>query len=122
VVWIGELYGLKRSAKKNTLDDDGRRQLRQERARPILNRIHAYLRDVIDRVSTHPMSRIDELTPRRWKELRHSRSTQAAGRVRIAMASAELIAQTDTPLVIKRFAGGSPRSLVEVTSQAQRAQ
>ncbi len=30
----------------------------------------AYLRDVIDRVSTHPMSRIDELTPRRWKELR----------------------------------------------------
>ncbi len=30
----------------------------------------AYLRDVIDRVSTHPMSRIDELTPRRWKEFR----------------------------------------------------
>ncbi|RMF00786.1 MAG: IS66 family transposase [Alphaproteobacteria bacterium] len=30
----------------------------------------AYLRDVIDRVSTHPASRIEELTPRRWKELR----------------------------------------------------
>ncbi len=29
----------------------------------------AYLRDLIERVSTHPMSRIDELTPRRWKEL-----------------------------------------------------
>ena len=29
-----------------------------------------YLRDVIDRLSTHPMSRIDELTPRGWKEIR----------------------------------------------------
>lgn len=29
-----------------------------------------YLRDVIDRVSTHPMSRINELTPRDWKRLR----------------------------------------------------
>jgi transposase len=28
----------------------------------------AYLRDVIDRVSTHPMSRIYELTPKGWKE------------------------------------------------------
>jgi hypothetical protein len=27
----------------------------------------AYLRDVLDRVSTHPMSRIDELLPDRWK-------------------------------------------------------
>jgi transposase len=160
VVWIGELYGLERSAKKNKLDDEQRRALRQERSLPILSRIHAYLqeiaitalpksplgdaigyalrqwdalnrytedgsleidnngaenalrplclgrknwlnfgseraahramvlltlvqtckahhvdpfqylRDVIDRVSTHPMSRIDELTPRRWKELR----------------------------------------------------
>jgi len=34
--------------------------------------------DVIDRVSTHPMSRIDELTPPRWKELRQSRRAQAA--------------------------------------------
>jgi transposase len=29
-----------------------------------------YLRDVIERVSTHPMSRIAELTPRIWKQLR----------------------------------------------------
>jgi transposase len=29
-----------------------------------------YLRDVIERVSTHPMSRIGELTPRQWKQLR----------------------------------------------------
>jgi hypothetical protein len=37
-----------------------------------------YLRDVIDRVSTHPMSRIDELTPRRWKELRRAHRAQTA--------------------------------------------
>jgi transposase len=168
VVWIGELYGIERSAKKNRLDDDERRALRQQRSRPILKKIHAYLqevaltalpksplgdaigyalrqwgalnrytddgsleidnngaenalrplclgrknwlhfgseaaahramvlltlvqtckahqvdpfaylRDVIDRVSTHPMSRIEELTPRRWKELRQSRSVHAA--------------------------------------------
>jgi len=29
----------------------------------------AHLRDVIDRVSTHPASRVEELTPRVWKEL-----------------------------------------------------
>jgi hypothetical protein len=163
VVWIGELYGLERSARKNKLDDEQRRALRRERSLPILNRIHAYLqeiaitalpkspmgdaigyalrqwealnrytehgsleidnngaenalrplclgrknwlnfgseaaahramvlltlvqtckanhvdpfaylRDIIDRVSIHPMSRIDELTPRRWKELRPAR-------------------------------------------------
>jgi len=168
VVWIGELYGLERSAKKPKLDDDRRRELRQERARPILNRLHAYLqqiavtalpksplgdaigyalrqwaaltrytdegsleidnngaenalrplclgrknwlnfgseaaahramvlltlvqtckahqvdpfqylRDIIERVSTHPMSRIDELTPRRWNERRQSRRVHAA--------------------------------------------
>jgi transposase len=27
----------------------------------------AYLRDVLDRVSTHPASRIEELLPDRWK-------------------------------------------------------
>jgi transposase len=27
----------------------------------------AYLRDVLDRVSTHPNSRIEELLPDRWK-------------------------------------------------------
>lgn len=30
----------------------------------------AYLRDVIERVSTHPMSRIGELTPRQWRQRR----------------------------------------------------
>lgn len=169
VALIGELYGLERSAKKRKLDADGRKQLRQQQSKPILERIHGYLktitvttlpksplgdaigyalrqwdalrrytengsleidnngaenalrplclgrknwlfigseaaahrtmvlltlvqtckahqvdpfvylRDVIDRVSTHPMSRIDELTPRRWKELRQqAAATQAA--------------------------------------------
>ena len=163
-MWIGELYGLERRAKKNQLDDAQRHAVRQERSRPILKSIHAslqamaitalpksplgdaigyalrqwealtrytehgsleidnngaenalrplclgrknwltfgseaaahramvlltlvqtckahqvdpfaYLRDIIDRVSTHPMSRIDELTPRRWKALRLQRA------------------------------------------------
>ena len=29
----------------------------------------AYLRDVLDRISTHPAKRIDELLPDRWQEL-----------------------------------------------------
>ena len=29
----------------------------------------AYLRDVLDRISTHPASRIEELLPDRWKAL-----------------------------------------------------
>jgi len=32
----------------------------------------AYLRDVLDRVSTHPHSRIEELLPDRWKPLEPS--------------------------------------------------
>jgi hypothetical protein len=36
-----------------------------------------YLRDVIDRLSTHPMSRIDELTPRGWKEIRDREKNKA---------------------------------------------
>ena len=27
-----------------------------------------YLRDVLERINTHPVSRIDELTPPQWKE------------------------------------------------------
>ena len=162
MMWIGEMYGLERSARKKRLDDDERKALRQQCSKPILGRIHdylkeiavtalpksplgdaigyalrqwgalnryvedgsleidnngaenalrplclgrknwlfigseaaahrtmvlltlvqsckahqvdpfAYLRDIIDRVSTHPMSRIDELTPRRWKQLREN--------------------------------------------------
>ena len=168
VAWIGELYGIERSAKNNRLGDDACQALREQRSRPILSRIRqyleqiaitalpksplgdaigyalrqwealcrytadgsleidnngaenalrplclgrknwlfigsapaahrtmvlltlvqtckahqvdpfAYLRDVIDRVSTHPMSRIDELTPRRWKELRAPQHERAA--------------------------------------------
>jgi hypothetical protein len=38
---------------------------------------YAYLRDVINRVSTHPMSRIRELTPRGWKEARFDETNHA---------------------------------------------
>lgn len=36
-----------------------------------------YLRDVIERVSTHPASRIEELTPRIWKQLRQTQPPQS---------------------------------------------
>lgn len=37
-----------------------------------------YLRDVIERVSTHPMSRIAELTPRQWRQLRQAPKREPA--------------------------------------------
>jgi len=37
-----------------------------------------YLRDVIDRVSTHPASRVLELTPREWKRMRDEHRRAAA--------------------------------------------
>ena len=32
----------------------------------------AYLRDVLDRISTHPARRIEELLPDRWQTLRQA--------------------------------------------------
>lgn len=168
LLWIGELYGIERSARERRLDADARTALREQRSRPILERIRlslndlavtalpksplgeataytirqwvaltrylehgaleidnngaenalrpivlgrknwlfcgseaaahraailcslvntckahqinpfAYLRDVIDRISTHPASRVDELTPRIWKELQQQRAAEAA--------------------------------------------
>ena len=37
-----------------------------------------YLRAVIERVSTHPMSRISELTPRQWRQLRQAPKPESA--------------------------------------------
>ena len=37
---------------------------------------YAYLRDVLDRISTHPYSRLDELLPDLWKKLRESAGAQ----------------------------------------------
>jgi len=37
-----------------------------------------YLRDVIERVSTHPMARIAELTPRQWRECPHISTSEPA--------------------------------------------
>jgi transposase len=168
LAWVGELYGIERSASEKRLSAPERRTLRQARSRPILERLgtyletlalralpksplaqavgyarhnwtalrryvedgrlaidnngaeraikplvlgrknwlfcgseaaahraavllslvqtckhigidpFAYLREVIDRVSTHPASRVLELTPRQWKRLRDERSRPAA--------------------------------------------
>ena len=37
----------------------------------------AYLRDVIDRISTHPRSRVCEHTPRQWLEARLATTVSA---------------------------------------------
>jgi hypothetical protein len=37
-----------------------------------------YLRDVTERVSTHPARLVLELTPRQWKRLRQDSRAQAA--------------------------------------------
>jgi IS66 C-terminal element len=47
----------------------------------------AYLRDVLDRVSIHPASRIDQLLPDRWEAIRPSR--EAAKRAGAADGSAD---------------------------------
>jgi len=46
VVWIGELYGIERSAKKRKLDHDARKVLRQDISEPILSRIQDYLTQI----------------------------------------------------------------------------
>ncbi len=38
-----------------------------------------YLRDVIERVSTHPARLVLELTPREWKRLRQNSVAKATG-------------------------------------------
>ena len=40
----------------------------------------AYLRDVLDRISTHPARRIEELLPDRWQKLRQASDAELTNR------------------------------------------
>jgi len=42
---IGQIYGIKRAASDKHLDASARQRLRQKQARPILEKLHAYLRE-----------------------------------------------------------------------------
>ena len=42
---IGQLYGIERAANDKDLDAPARQRLRQEQARPILEKLHAYLNE-----------------------------------------------------------------------------
>jgi transposase len=70
LLWIGELYGIERSARERRLDAEARKALRQQQSRPILDRIHAYL-DALA-VSALPKSPLGEATAyvsRQWAAL-----------------------------------------------------
>ncbi len=45
LAFIGQLYGIERTANDRRLDVSARHRLRQEQARPILEKLHAYLEE-----------------------------------------------------------------------------
>jgi hypothetical protein len=70
MMWIGELYGLERSAKKKRLDDDEREDLRQQRSKPILDRIHDYLKQIaVTALPKSPLGDAIGYALRQWNAL-----------------------------------------------------
>ncbi len=65
---IGTLYEVERKAKDDGLDTAGRYALRQEKTKPCLDPF-AYLRDLLQRIPTHPNQKIQDLLPDSWKTL-----------------------------------------------------
>ena len=59
----------------------------------------AYLRDALDRISTHPAKWIDELLPDRWQELRQA---GGAGTDRPALSPGFVITPDEPPSVESR--------------------
>ncbi len=58
-----------------------------------------YLRDVIERVSTHPARLVLELTPREWKRLRRDSGAQAADTNRPAPSFPDRCQPTREPII-----------------------
>jgi len=58
--WAATLYSLVATCKRNGVNPE------------------AWFRDVLERISTHPQSRIEELTPRGWKKLREAEAVLQA--------------------------------------------
>ena len=60
VRWAATLYSLVATCKRNGVNPE------------------AWFRDVLERISTHPQSRIEELTPRGWKKAREAEAVLQA--------------------------------------------
>jgi hypothetical protein len=101
---IGQLYGIKRAANDKQLDASARQQLRQQQARPILERLHAYLqKQQATALPKNPLGAAIGYALRNWVAL--TRYTED-GRLKIDNNGAE---QALRPIVLGRknwlFAG-----------------
>ena len=69
--WAATLYSFVATCKRNGIDPE------------------AWFRDVLDRISTHPQRRIDELTPRGWKRARDAQADDHAEAAPAELATAD---------------------------------
>jgi hypothetical protein len=104
---IGQLYGIERAASDRQLDALARQRLRQEQARPILEKLRAYLQEQqAAALPKSPLGAAIGYALRNWVAL--TRYTED-GRLKIDNNGAE---QALRPIVLGRknwlFAGGAP--------------
>jgi transposase len=107
LAWIGELYGLERSANERKLTAEARREMRQTRSRPILERIAAYLDTLaLTELPKSPLAKAVSYARNHWAAL--CRYTED-GRLKIDNNGAE---QALRPIV-------TPVSLCSTSSSAR---